>query len=772
MKKLFAIVVAGLFSSLALAQTYPSPTFNSLTLQNPLSAANGGTGATSSSGTGSAVLNNGPTLIAPNLGTPSAVNLTNGTGLPISTGISGFGTGVAAALSNAVTGSGSPVLATSPSIVSPTVTGAFTATGLVTTADLATQSANTVLANVTGSNASPTAFAMPSCSTTSSALTWTSGAGFACNAAINASQLGGATFAAPGSIGSTTPNTGAFTSLSASGTVSGTGFSNYLASPPAIGGATASAGTFTTLTANTAALGTNTTQAATTAFVVNHQGCKNILDYGGNNIGGGAAANNTAWTNAISAQSANNSVCIYFPPGSYLFNSTISYAIPNLGSTITIIGDGSSVTNLVWPNAVNGIVLTTKDWTSSIHVRGLTLQTQGAGTATGLTITQGAGSISNPANTAQSDITDVTFMGSDGWTSGGPTSGTKYWVTGTQVTAVSNINYVSDMWLGAFGSGTGLGNGVVLSGSSSTQAAVVHNFTGCNFIFNNVSITMGTWVQGVSLTSTNLTEVNQGVVANGTAGMVQLAVTNSQFSTYSNDIVIGGPLTNASITNNLFYVGGSNSGIIINSASAADFNIANNQFFPGFSAASPNGVFVNVSNSGSSNYLGENIFNSLGTGVTLTSNAPSWTLGANSFAGVTTNYSIGTQSVNYTSYHAIGGGSFGTAIPTSSTYYVGTAGANANIGQNQQVISQVGTLAKLTVQAYATVGAGQSWVATVYLNGVATSMTCTISGSSNAVCQDFTHTVALASASDITVGVTTSSGATVTGVMWSALVVH
>lgn len=50
-------------------------------------------------------------------------------------------------------------------------------------------------------------------------------------------------------IGSTTPSTGAFTTLSASSTVSGTGFSTYLASPPAIGGTTAAAGTFTNLTA-------------------------------------------------------------------------------------------------------------------------------------------------------------------------------------------------------------------------------------------------------------------------------------------------------------------------------------------------------------------------------------------------------------------------------------------------------------------------------------------------------------------------------------------
>jgi hypothetical protein len=60
--------------------------------------------------------------------------------------------------------------------------------------------------------------------------------------------------ASPPTIGNTTPNTGAFTTLSASSTVSGAGFSTYLASPPAIGGTTPAAGTFTTLTAQTEVL--------------------------------------------------------------------------------------------------------------------------------------------------------------------------------------------------------------------------------------------------------------------------------------------------------------------------------------------------------------------------------------------------------------------------------------------------------------------------------------------------------------------------------------
>ena len=60
----------------------------------------------------------------------------------------------------------------------------------------------------------------------------------------------------PPAIGSTSANTGAFTTLSASSTVSGTGFSTYLASPPAIGSTSANTGAFTTLSASSTVSGT------------------------------------------------------------------------------------------------------------------------------------------------------------------------------------------------------------------------------------------------------------------------------------------------------------------------------------------------------------------------------------------------------------------------------------------------------------------------------------------------------------------------------------
>lgn len=102
------------------------------TINSPVLAGNGtAISAATTTGTGSTVvLNNGPTLIAPVLGTPASGTLTNATGLPISTGVSGLGTGVATFLAtpssaNAIaavtdeTGTGAMVFATSPTLVTP-----------------------------------------------------------------------------------------------------------------------------------------------------------------------------------------------------------------------------------------------------------------------------------------------------------------------------------------------------------------------------------------------------------------------------------------------------------------------------------------------------------------------------------------------------------------------------------------------------------------------------------------------------------------------------
>lgn len=86
--------------------------------------------ATATTGSGNVVLATSPTLTTPVLGTPASGTLTNCTGLPVATGISGLGSGVAtllatfssanlAAALTDETGSGAAVFATSPTLVTP-----------------------------------------------------------------------------------------------------------------------------------------------------------------------------------------------------------------------------------------------------------------------------------------------------------------------------------------------------------------------------------------------------------------------------------------------------------------------------------------------------------------------------------------------------------------------------------------------------------------------------------------------------------------------------
>ena len=92
-------------------------------------------------------------------------------------------------------------------------------------------------------------------------------------------------------IGSSTPDSGAFTTLAASSTVSGAGFSTYLASPPAIGGTAAAAGAFTTL----AASGAVTLSGGTANGVTYLNGSKVVtsgsaLTFDGTNLGIGTSS--------------------------------------------------------------------------------------------------------------------------------------------------------------------------------------------------------------------------------------------------------------------------------------------------------------------------------------------------------------------------------------------------------------------------------------------------------------------------------------------------
>lgn len=278
-----------------------------------------------------------------------------------------------------------PVGSTSGQAIVSTGASSAPAWSNVSATSLASQAANTVVANTTGSVASPTAFAMPSCSSSSSALQYTSGTGFTCYA--NSASLSGAAFTGFTSVatananatfqvtdtgtnganlkllgnGATTPSktiravggvlnvvndaysanilnltdagvlttlgginnspisgsTGSFTTLAASSTVSGAGFTTLLApyaplASPVLTG---------TPSAPTAASTTNTTQIATTAMV------QSVLPAGF-----------TAYSPVVSAASGTYTTAS--ATGSYMKIGKL--VCMQIAATITTIGTGTS----------------------------------------------------------------------------------------------------------------------------------------------------------------------------------------------------------------------------------------------------------------------------------------------------------------------------------------------------------------------------------------------------------------------------------------------
>ncbi|MDN8066200.1 hypothetical protein [Burkholderia vietnamiensis] len=337
MKNIFAALLA-LVCSTAFAQSYPSPTYNNLTVLGTFtSTGNIGLGSLAAQAANTVVANAtassaSPTAVAvPSCsGANNALRWTSGSGFTCASAIaltsnplSQFAATTSAQLAGIIsdeTGSGSLVFGTNPTLAGASVTSTLNVTSTSPLMNFnATSGATlgTINFQAAGSTAwqvQPTTSIFPIC------------------------RYSAGTFVdCPFSISNSTGLLTLIDGLAVTGTVSGTGFSNYLASPPAIGGTTANTGRFTTLTA------TSTITPSSTAGVVgtttnDNANAGSFGEYTpasttGTSLTSGTNANATSM-NLTAGDWDVSGIVIYNPAGS----TTVSNLVEGISTTSATFG--------------------------------------------------------------------------------------------------------------------------------------------------------------------------------------------------------------------------------------------------------------------------------------------------------------------------------------------------------------------------------------------------------------------------------------------------
>lgn len=198
---------------------------------------------------------------------------------------------------------------------------------------IAAIAANTVLANGTGSSASPTAYAMPSCSGTASALTWLSSTGFGCNTLT----VTYATLASP-----------TFTGVPAAPTAAATTNTTQIATTAMVNSAitgNALAGSFTTL-ASSGAYTPSQTAGIVGTTTNNNANAGSVGEYVTNSTSGTSLTSNTSANCTSASLTAGDwdvSGSIQFVPAGSTTVSGIDTGISTTSATLGALGSLSTL---------------------------------------------------------------------------------------------------------------------------------------------------------------------------------------------------------------------------------------------------------------------------------------------------------------------------------------------------------------------------------------------------------------------------------------------
>jgi hypothetical protein len=277
-------------------------------------------------------------------------------------------------------------------------------------------------------------------------------------------------------VGNSSASTGAFTTLSASSTVSGTGFSNYLNSPPSIGGTAPNTGSFTTLNASqTATLSANVVTSNLTGFLFGNNSSPVTASPtipGASITGLGTMSTQNATSVTITGGTINGVA----HTGGSIDNMTIGATTANtvVGTTITantgFVGSGASLSALNGSNISSGTVSTLYGGTGANSLANANIATYTAtGTFTGTQIFNGSTSTEAMQTTNIVELVRVSATAISANTSFFLSNGAVQYYT-ANATANTTVNF-------AFSSGTSLNTALANNDSASCTLLITNGAT-------------------------------------------------------------------------------------------------------------------------------------------------------------------------------------------------------------------------------------------------------------------------------------------------------